>query len=184
MTALSHTSPILDITPETLEDQARLLAAMARSTAEAHELVFELKHELAIARETFRAEGEAELQDLREQLTAQVNEQTILEASLREQSELLAQRDQDNQALRKELLSRDAQMASLWDQIELRDRQLPALKEALEAFKARLAMLETEKQEALERVERLETFHRELLASTSWRITAPLRGLGEALRKD
>lgn len=184
MNALPQTPPTLDATPETLEDQARLLAAMARSTAEAHEQVFELKHELASAREIFRAEIDVEMQALRDQLAAQLKDQAALETQLREATEQLAQSTQDKTRLSKSLRSRDAQMASLWEQIELRDRQLPALKKELKALTEEIATLEAGKAEAQERAERLEAFHRELLSSTSWRITSPLRSLGDVLRKD
>lgn len=184
MTDLSQAAPFMNITPETLEDQARLLAAMARSTAAAHEQVFELKHELASASEDFRSEAEAKMQSLREQLASQANQQLTVQAKLQELSAELVRAEQDNAYIRKELRSRDAQIKSLWGQIELRDRRLPSLENELKELKKKLAALEAANTEANERADRLEAFHRELLTSTSWRITSPLRSLGEVIRKE
>ena len=118
----------------------------------------------------------AKLVEYREQLTIRETELVSRGRELAARNEELAARNEELAARDEELAARDEELAARNEELAARDEELAARNEELAA---RDEELDRRAQEVAARDERI----RDLLDSTSWRMTAPLRALSVACRK-
>jgi lipopolysaccharide biosynthesis protein len=129
------------------------------------------------------AEREDQVASLRQLVSAREAHNSELEHAVSERDGRIAERDVRIAGLQHEVAERDGQISGLQHAIAERDGQISGLQHAIAERDGQIAGLQQTVAERDGQIAGLDQSIKEILGSTSWRMTRPLRSAGTVIKK-
>jgi hypothetical protein len=170
---LAQAQADLEVRQQILAERDSQVTALSEAVSERENQLAELQNSLQSQQEAV-AKREAELAQVKEALAERTNALAQVHAGLETQQQILVEREERIVQLNQTLAERDGRIAALNEAVAEREEQRSILDQTLTD---RTEEIVTLNQALAERDKRIA----EILYSTSWRVTAPLRSIKKAL---